>query len=63
MDLTPGIVFGEITLLFNKPSTYSVKTTTEIECLVITYVDLKRDFKRLLYGMVPFFEKRNSFIE
>ena len=24
MDMTPGSVFGEITLLFDKPSTYTV---------------------------------------
>ena len=56
MDITPGGVFGEITLLFDKTSTYTIKTVSEIECLVISYTDLRRDFKRLLWGMVSFFE-------
>ncbi len=56
-------MFGEETLFFNSPNTYTIRANTPVTCLVIKYDDLKRDFKKLLKPLGDFFIERHQIIQ
>lgn len=62
MSIEPGGMFGENGLIFNSENTYSIRSVTPVTCLVISYNDLKKEFKRLLPSLGEFFKKRSDFI-
>jgi len=56
-------MFGEEALIFNLPNSYSIIAYTPVICHMITYTDLKRDFKRLLSPLADFFIQRHKVID
>lgn len=56
-------MFGEEFLIFNLPNSYSIMAHTQVTCLMITYNDFKRDFKRLLSPLADFFIQRHKVID
>lgn len=63
MNIEKGGIFGEEGLIFESPNSYSIRAISPVVLLVITYADLKREFKRLLPSLGEFFTKRSEFIQ
>ena len=63
MNIENGGIFGEEGLIFDSENSYSIRALTPVVVHSITYVDLRREFKRLLPSLADFFQKRNDFIQ
>mmetsp|Transcript_6793 Transcript_6793/g.6027 ORF Transcript_6793/g.6027 Transcript_6793/m.6027 type:complete len:223 (+) Transcript_6793:104-772(+) len=63
MDIGEGELFGEDLICFNVENQYTVKAiSTQVTCLVITYSQLMKEYRRLISGLIEFFEQRYRYL-